>query len=97
MDPFWKHTHGPTEETLESQHGPDLHTHGDDGKVETILGKPHRNPMRSRCGLEDCDCGYVIELLVLALEDIVEHAEFLVRHKDPLLSARAAIKQAKGE
>ena len=28
----------------------------------------HTNPMHSRCGLEDCDCGYVIEKLVLALE-----------------------------
>lgn len=25
------------------------------------------NPMHSRCGLEDCDCGYVIEKLVKAL------------------------------
>ena len=26
------------------------------------------NPMNSRCGLEDCDCGYVIEKLVTALK-----------------------------
>lgn len=26
------------------------------------------NPMHSRCGLEDCDCGYVIEKLVKGLE-----------------------------
>lgn len=26
------------------------------------------NPMNSRCGLEDCDCGYVIEKLISGLE-----------------------------
>ncbi|KKL10452.1 hypothetical protein LCGC14_2555670 [marine sediment metagenome] len=30
------------------------------------MGNP--NPMNSRCGLEDCDCGYVIEKLLTALK-----------------------------
>ena len=30
------------------------------------------NPMHSRCGLEDCDCGYVIERLVMRLEEIAK-------------------------
>lgn len=38
----------------------------------------HPNPMHSRCGLEDCDCGYVIEKQTAALRQaiaIVEQAE----------------------
>ncbi len=29
----------------------------------------HPNPMHSRCGLEDCDCGYVIEVLQSTLKE----------------------------
>ena len=28
------------------------------------------NPMNSRCGLADCDCGYTIEKLLTALEKL---------------------------
>ena len=35
---------------------------------DTRMTKQHPNPMNSRCGLEDCDCGYVIE----KLEEVVK-------------------------
>ncbi len=62
------------------------------------------NPMNSRCGLEDCDCGHMIEKLVKALEKITERMGKYSR--DPLQFAcntidgmdgiaREAIKSAK--
>ena len=67
----WReHTHN-LGDVLDNQHGSHLHTHGADGKVDTIEGEPYppaSNPMHSRCGLEDCDCEYTIEKLIEALE-----------------------------
>ncbi len=111
--PDWReHVHGSDAWPLhlEAQHGPNTHTHGADGKVNTIMEEPYNpkpevcrcstqrhdpdchidhtlsaleadiafpqrgrqsnpNPMNSRCGLEDCDCGYVIEKLQVLLQE----------------------------
>jgi hypothetical protein len=38
--PDWDHKHpGAYPASAEDQHGPNLHTHGADGKVDTIMGK----------------------------------------------------------
>jgi len=64
------HTHEP-EDHLNPQHGPNLHTHGADGKVDTILGKTaNPNPMNARCGLTDCDCEVMINGLLSRLNEI---------------------------
>ena len=91
--PDWDHKHpGDYPPYTESQHGPSMHTHGANGKVDTILGestnptdeaersqqeadhiqevKEDREMMGARCGLEDCDCSYVIDRLVQKLERI---------------------------
>jgi len=68
--PDWDHKHpGDYPAYADSQHGPNLHTHGADGKVDTVLGKS-TNPMNSRCGLEDCDCEYTIDKLQEGLRQV---------------------------
>ena len=46
------------------------------------------NPMNSRCGLEDCDCGYVIDSILSKMHEIrdmiqeFDEAECPDRHPD---------------
>ena len=59
------------------------------------------NPMSARCGLEDCDCGHTIEVLLKALEAAVGYLpdKNPAMHqfwRDWLPRARTAIKAAKG-
>ncbi len=68
--PDWDHKHpGPYPAYTDTQHGPNSHTHGADGKVDTVMGKStnrlasvvERNRIMVNIYTNKCDtCGKLI-------------------------------------
>lgn len=57
--------------------------------VCTDMTRQTKNPRNSRCGLENCDCGYVIEKLMKALE--THGCELSRNDKPPCIDERPAL------
>lgn len=108
----WKtHTHKPGD-TKQSQHGPNLHTHGLNGKVDTIMGEPRGDDMEHTkeyahgAAADWCGCRLALDCpLHAAAPALLDVAEMLIAMQDKgefeigdcIMRARAAIQQAKGD
>ena len=91
--PDWDHKHpGDYPAYTDSQHGPNLHTHGPDGKVDTIMGKS-TNPLPAAAPALLAACE---EALITTTERC--RIERINPDSSPtVLCLRAAIEAAKGE